>query len=432
MQLDFDIQAARRALIPRMLPEYMPHTPHPPQAAFLLYQGLEALYGGAAGGGKSDALLMAALQYADKPGYRALLLRRTYKMLSLPGALMDRAAEWLSGTPAKWSADEKTWKFPSGATLTFGFLETEMDRLRYQGAELQFVGFDELTQFTESQYSYLFSRLRRLKGFEVPVRMRTASNPGGPGHDWVKRRFIDSAFKDPEALFFPAKVDDNPSVDKDEYVKSLGKMTAIERDQLLNGNWEAARQGTYFNRLWFEDNLVDVIPDKVRAVRVWDFGFGKESQAGDPTAGVKVVKASGDPNAYVVDVKRVFSTPARVKELVHRTAEADGIATKILIEQEPGASGVQVVDDYKRLLDGYIVEGVRPTGSKGTRAEISAAYAEDGRLKLLKRSWNEYFIHEHVSFTGDEDLHEHDELVDTTAYAIAELASRRNVRWEVL
>ena len=105
---------------------------------------------------------MAALQYVEVPEYAAILFRQSYADLSLPGALMDRAHGWLFQTDARWGDLKKTWIFPSGATLSFGYLENENDKYRYQSAEFQFVGFDELTQFTESQYTYLHSRLRRL------------------------------------------------------------------------------------------------------------------------------------------------------------------------------------------------------------------------------------------------------------------------------
>jgi hypothetical protein len=169
---------------------YCPHVPHPAQARFLAYEGREALYGGAAGGGKSDALLMAALQYAHLPGYRALLLRRTFADLALPGALMDRAREWFQPRGARWMDREKTWHLPSGASITFGYLATERHKYRYQSSEFHFVGFDELTQFTESQYTYLFSRQRRVAGLEIPIRMRAGTNPGGVGHEWVMGRFL--------------------------------------------------------------------------------------------------------------------------------------------------------------------------------------------------------------------------------------------------
>jgi hypothetical protein len=109
----------------------------------------EILFGGAAGPGKSEALLMAALQFVDVPNYAAIIFRRTYTALARPGGLIDRAHEWLGGTAAKWDSQEKTWRFPSGAALCFGYLADSTDRYNYQSSEFQFIGFDELTEFRE-------------------------------------------------------------------------------------------------------------------------------------------------------------------------------------------------------------------------------------------------------------------------------------------
>ena len=195
-----------------------------------------------AGGGKSQALLAAALQYVDLPGYAALLVRRTYADLALPGALMDRARLWLEGSAARWRQEEKTWRFPSGATLTFGYLDHPSHKHRYQSSEFQFVGFDELTQFGEAEYTYLFSRLRRLRDFPSPVRMRSASNPGGAGHDWVRRRFlIDGPAHG--RIFIPATLDDNPHLDRDQYIAGLQELDPLTRRRLLCGDWDATDDG---------------------------------------------------------------------------------------------------------------------------------------------------------------------------------------------
>ena len=126
---------------------------------------------------------MASLQFVDIPGYSAILFRRTYADLSLPGALIDLSKQWLQpfvqSGEVRWSEKEKVYKFPSGATLSFGYLESENDKYRYQGSAFQFIGFDEVTQISPDNYRYLFSRLRKDKSLNVPLRVRATTNPGG-------------------------------------------------------------------------------------------------------------------------------------------------------------------------------------------------------------------------------------------------------------
>lgn len=258
---------------------WCPHVPTPAQAAFLALEDDEALYGGAAGGGKSDALLMAALRGADTPGYAAILFRRTYADLALPGALMDRAKDWLAGTAAHWSDKTKTWTFPSGATLTFGYLEHEDDKYRYKSAEFHFVGFDELTQFSETQYTYLLSRLRRTAGFSIKPHARAASNPGGPGHDWVHARFVDE--KTASAPFVPARLADNPHIDEAEYSKQLDKLDSTTRMQLKEGRWVRDSGGLiypYKRELVVIDALPEVSPrDGWNQVLAIDLGSSQKA-----------------------------------------------------------------------------------------------------------------------------------------------------------
>jgi hypothetical protein len=217
---------------------------------------------------------MAALQYVDQPGYAAILFRRTLTDLALPESLIPRSHEWLKQTAAVWHEKEslgvpgRTWEFPSGATLTFGYLDTENDKYRYQSSAYQFVGFDELTQFSESMYLYLFSRLRRLANSTIPLRMRAASNPGGEGHEWVKARFIPEDYTKDQShearvwtkvgsdedgrsfstAFVPSRVQDNPYLDQETYIDGLGRLDRVTREQLLHGDWSIAPTGTsYFN-----------------------------------------------------------------------------------------------------------------------------------------------------------------------------------------
>lgn len=242
---------------------YCPQIPEPKQDLFLSLNCEEALFGGAAGPGKSSALLMAALQYVEVPGYSAIMFRRTYKDLAHPGALMDRLGEWLRPTAARWNEQKKQWRFPSGAVIEFGHLEHETDKFEYQSAEFHAVFFDELSQFSESQYTYLFSRLRRLEGSLLPIRMRAATNPGA---QWVKTRFeIDMRRDEPvqvtadgERVFVPAKLDDNSKVDRAQYRRTMGRLDPITRLQLLEGDWDARPEGKLFKREWFR--IVEAAP----------------------------------------------------------------------------------------------------------------------------------------------------------------------------
>lgn len=214
---------------------YIPQKPTPKQIEFLAMDNeIEVMFGGAGGGGKSSALLMAALKYVHVPGYSALILRRTYKDLNLSGAIMDRAHDWLKNTDAKWNAQDHRYRFPSGASLTFGHLHHETDKTNYKSAEFQFIGFDEVTEFPELWYTFLFTRLRKTKDIDVPLRMRSATNPGGIGHVWVYDRFVNE--KTRQAPFVPSFLSDNPHID-DTYLEALDKTDQLTRDQVKHGLW---------------------------------------------------------------------------------------------------------------------------------------------------------------------------------------------------
>ena len=400
--------------------KYIPHKPTPKQYAFLMLDIQEALYGGAAGGGKSDALLMGALQYASVPNYSALLLRRSYTDLSLPGALMDRTRQWLSTTDAVWRDSNKTWVFPGGGTLTFGYLERPGDEYRYQSTEFQYVGFDELTQFTETQYRYLFSRLRRLSDTNVPLRMRAASNPGGIGHEWVRERFIDAEGTVEGRIFISASLPDNPYLDQDAYLNSLQQLDPITRQQLLMGDWSARQPGNLFKREWFP--VVSELPVMVnKSVRYWDLAATPAKLGTDPdyTAGVRV-DYGADGLYYVVDVQKMRGTPGEVEALIKQTADIDGGGTQIFIEQEPGASGVNTIYHYvTRVLKDYTVRGQRATGSKVERAGPVSSQAEVGNVRLYRGAWLGPFLDEVEAFP----LGGHDDQVDALSGAFMRLRS---------
>jgi len=403
---------------------YLRQAPTTPQLRFLRLECLDALYGGAAGGGKSSALLMAALLFAEVPGYSALILRRTFADLKLPGALMDRAHEWLQGTGAKWNSQEHRWRFPSGSSLQFGYCEAEKDVYRYMSSEFQFVGLDEATQFTEFQLRYLFSRLRRRIEIPVPMRYRLASNPGGPGHEFIRRRYIREAG---ERAFVPAKVADNPHIDQAAYLKALDELPPVERARLKDGDWSATDSILFPAHAL--SRFVDARPAEVAArVRAWDKGY---SAAGDWTVGVLMSKTA-EGIFTVEDVVRVRCAPDERNRVIKATAEADDRAAlgplalkhparRILqiIERPPGA-GTETTASLIRLLAGHKAQAWRPVGDKEDRAETFSAQVLAGNVRLVRAPWNDDYIGELSMFPSGAN----DDQADASTCAFLSLAGK--------
>ena len=232
--------------------------PQPKQALFMERPEYEALYGGAAGGGKSDAIVIEALRQVNIPHYKALILRKTFPQLA---ELVEKTLNYYPKCfpKAKYNASSHTWTFPSGAKVIFGAMQHSKDRVKYQGQAYDFIAFDELTHFTYEEYSYLFSR-NRPNGPGTRVYIRATANPGGVGHGWVKERFITAAppmtpikqeveWLDPEGkkhkstqsrIFVPSTVYDNPALLNNDplYVERLASMPEAERKALLYGDWD--------------------------------------------------------------------------------------------------------------------------------------------------------------------------------------------------
>lgn len=440
-----DLDDLKLALNLRLPEQYVPWTPSPHQSAFLLVPNREAFYGGAAGGGKSIALLMGALQYVDQPGYNALLLRKTFKDLSQPEALIDISKEWLSNTDAKWNQSEHKWTFPSGAVVQFGHLEHEDDKFQYQGAAYHYVGFDELTQFTESQYTYLLSRVRRrtTDAATFPLRVRGAANPGGVGHEWVKRRFIelpdDEVDVDEEEVtkfkarvFIPSGLSDNPFLDQESYQEMLSELDPVTRAQLMNGDWDIAGDGNMFKREWFDNRILSELPHKInliRKVRYWDLASTDEEKAikekGDPDYTASVLQALGDDgNIYILEVTRDRMSPASVERLVKSKAERDGrVGTAVWMEQEPGASGEASLFTYRKLMLGFNFRGDKPTGSKIERARTASAACENGLVYIIRGAKTKAFLNELEAFP----VGAHDDMVDAFSGGLIKISMTANI-----
>ena len=262
------------------------HPNEGPQTEFLAADEKDVLYGGAAGGGKSYAMIVDPLRYAHRPAHRALILRRSMPELR---EMIDKSRElYPQAFPgAKFREVEKLWNFPSGAKVEFGFLERDADVYRYQGQAYSWIGFDEITHLpTEFSWNYLASRLRTTDP-EIKTYLRCTANPGGVGSHWVKNRYIqpndsNKSFLGNDGLtrkFIPAKLADNPYLARDGiYEQMLKSLPPIQRRQLLEGNWDVA-EGAAFVEF---DPTVHVIPPFVLPVH-WerlkgiDYGYASES-----------------------------------------------------------------------------------------------------------------------------------------------------------
>ena len=336
-------------------------------------------------------------------------------------------------------------------------------------AEFHYVAFDELTQFLESTYTYMFSRVRKpvvacarcrrpvakyfadgiatvqwkhteskttrcddptpnLQSlreygpapdgttlFDVPLRVRSASNPGGVGGAWVRDRFVNPATRVKGAVFIPSLLSDNPSLDQETYRHNLEHLSPVDRERLLNGDWDITEQGDYFQRHWF--TFLDDIPrdTRIRWVRYWDLAA---TEKGDWTAGC-LLGLTTEGQWIVADVRRMRGTPYEVERFIAATAATDGTGVAIRMEQEPGSSGVNTIDHYRRrVLVGYDFKPDKKTASKTVRANPVSSAAEAGNIILITGAWNREFLDEITVYPRGS----HDDMTDSLTGAFSMLA----------
>lgn len=246
--------------------------PNSPQERFCRSTVRELGYGGQAGGAKSFGLILDALYQLDKPGYDAILFRRTYHQLREAGGLIDLSRQVYSRLGGVFNESTYVWKFPNKNTIRFSYLEREADIEQHSGSQYAYIGFDELGTFTERQYLFLFSR-NRCANPDINLYIRSTFNPGGIGHFWIKKRFIepfvtDSKPKyfrridgqdkettkdDPLAIarfFIPARLEDNPYLwheGNSEYERNLHQLDSVDFRRLRYGDWDIRRTGRVYH-----------------------------------------------------------------------------------------------------------------------------------------------------------------------------------------
>lgn len=419
------------------------------QTRFLATDAFEALFGGAAGGGKTDCLVMDALRQVENPKYRAVIFRRTMRELDDADGPIQRSHEWYPAMGGKWREGKKMWFFPSGAQIYFHHMEHEEDCYSYQGAQYQYIAFDELTHFTEKQYLYLFSRCRTTIGSGLKCYVRGATNPGGEGHAWVKARFIKRGIRDrlgwfkkvndedtevalgtvnaKSRIFIPATVLDNPRITQ-EYIDNIMAMDVVERNRLLYGDWDAEYKEQIYNN--FGDDNIKIEAD-------YDPSYPVEWFADDGYKHYRVVLFAqerpmfGIPDCLCIfdetfdtlkmhdaTIKACLEKPYQEPELVIYDPNALYLAQKF---EEYGLSNLA---GYNNVDEG--IKGVRNYICDGNGVRLLYIHP---RCKNLIRQLQEYRYKETNEASGDpKPVKDDDDGPDALRYGIA--TARMWSRWD--
>jgi predicted phage terminase large subunit-like protein len=422
-----------------------------PQEMFLSTGADIAIYGGAAGGGKTWGLLLEPLRHIENPGFGAVFFRRTTVQIRNEGGLWDESARLYPAIGGSPKEHDLWWRFPRGSSVTFAHLEHDKNVFDWQGSQIPLICFDELTHFSEKQFWYMVSRNRSMCG--VRPYIRATCNPDADS--WVAKFiawWIDQAtgYPIPEragkirwfvrvdevlvwadtaeellerypsippksVTFIPAKLSDNVALTTADpsYYANLMALPKVERERLLGGNWKIrAAAGLLFQRAWVK--IVDALPAGLHLVRGWDLAGTPKTESNDPdwTTGTKVGRAL-DGQFYVAHHCRLRDTPAGVERLITNTASQDGMVTEISLPQDPGQAGKSQVLNLTQKLAGYTVRSSPESGDKATRFGPFSAQAGVGNVSVLRGDWNDEWFDALEAFPEAT----HDDDADSTSRA---------------
>ena len=439
-----------------------------PQQQFLSTSADIAIYGGAAGGGKTFALLLEPMRHVNNSKFHAVIFRRTRVQVKQAGGLWAEAEKLYPQIGAVPNQTDLIWKFPSGMKVGFSYLQTDTDKYQYQGAQIPLIGFDELTHFKEDQFFYMLSRVRSDSGVRGYIRCTTNPDPdswvatfidwwideeGYPIPErsgkirWFIRRHDDMLWADsreelveqfgekvrPKSVtFIKAGLQDNKILmDKDpDYEANLQALTFVERMQLLEGNWKIKpAAGLYFRGDQFKYCDAHELPKFKRLVRYWDRAATEKTGQNDPDATAGVLMGIPEDfevfrRYYVLDVVKFHKGPADTLKTIKDTAEKDGKEVEVGIEQDPGQAGKVEASYLAGQLAGYKTKIVVASGKKLARATPYSSQVQAGNVIIVRdRVWNPDYIKELEVFDGSGKGH--DDQVDGSSGAFNMLNEKR-------
>lgn len=442
--------------------------PQPKQELALASPADIVLLGGSKGGGKSFCIRIAPLRHINKLGYHAVIFRRSLPKIRASGGLWDKSMELYPKLGGHPNRSERKWEFPAGSTIKFWHLSGSDSWTDWQGSEVSLFEFDQLEEFTQTQFLKILGCGRSTCGVKPQIMATMNPDPKSwlrkfvdwwlapdgyidlekngviryftvvqdeddlPQFLWVDKDWRDANGQPPKSVtFIVSDVWDNPALleQNPEYLSSLMAQNAVDRERYLGqrgrgGNWNIVESaGLMFRSEWFEviDKLPDFRPDIKTCVRAWDLA-ATEKDYSDPTASVKMITVDSDDGQqmfYILGLTNEVMSPDRIEKRILECANADGNRFAIRFEQERGGSAaIRDAAARVRMLTGYNAAGILAWGDKVERAKGLSAAAEQGRVKLLRGSWNDTFLNQLQEFPDGD----YDDIVDAASYAYNYLA----------
>lgn len=449
-----------------------------PQEFFFRTVADIAIYGGAAGGGKTFALLLEPLRHVtNNKRFSAVFFRRTTTQIKNPGGLWDESLQIYPKVGGVPKVGVLEWHWPQGGKIKMAHLEHEATKLEWQGSQIPLLLFDELTHFSASQFFYMVSRNRSMSG--VSGYIRATCNPdadswvaefiswwidpdtglpirsrGGKlrwflrindSMDWAGSReelierwrgkIPEETLQPKSVTFIPAQLSDNKALIRADpgYMANLLSMNTVERERMLYGNWRIRPSaGLYFQRKWLKE-LPQAPSSGIRWVRAWDLAATPKTETNNPDFTESVLLGKGDDGKFIIaDHTWLRGTPAEVESEIKRTADRDTIKVMVSLPQDPGQAGVAQKAQFARLLQGYNVRctpesraaQAAATAQHAKSAKISrfgpfSAQCEAGNVYYVRAPWNNEFFERLESFP----MAIHDDTADACSRAFGQLTS---------